>query len=419
MIYTVLAALLLAAAVFWIMPAVLRYTANNYAADNAAGGTVARVVLETAPSPSSSPSATPGVERIAQAQTPEPAQAEAADAQTTAASLSAAPTQEPQEIGELEEENIAAGALDSVVSIVGVRKQEDDLAAALGLYNEKYETFRSTGILFSADGYIVTQGGSASADAKYIYVELAGGKRVLAERVGEDKLTGVLVLKVEQGALPEEAYLPADLNESAGLVMGDSLGIVADPSGNALSPVFYQGAVNAPDAYFNFDGEDFRLVSTDVAYEASMAGAPAISAAGEIVGVVCDAGAWADGEDSGNAAILPLESVVPVVERLIAEEEIARPGVGVALLYVGEETARQYEAKEGLYVSKVYENSAAERYGLREGDIIVAIDGEPCKTTECLFAACSEKQPGDKLALTIWRGGRERELGITLMGYNL
>ncbi len=59
-------------------------------------------------------------------------------------------------------------------------------------------------------------------------------------------------------------------------------------------------------------------------------------------------------------------------------------------------------------MSKVYENSAAERYGLREGDIIVAIDGEPCKTTECLFAACSEKQPGTSWRLPFGAGaGRE------------
>ncbi|MGI6168515.1 MAG: S1C family serine protease [Christensenellales bacterium] len=420
-IYTILSALLLAAAVFWILPAVLSASARSGAVEAEPSKAVARIALETMPSPSMLPEET--VEVFSQGQIDyEAACGDFYAEQDLLSSAAKDDTQqaEREEGGSLLREGAMADALNSVVSVVGVSRQDKaGLAAELGLFDHRNEVSRGTGLVLNADGYILTQSAAVSG-AKHVYVELAGGYRAKSSVVGSDHVTGVVVLKLEPDALDEGIFMPAEVNLEATAAMGDRIIAVADPCRATLSPVIYQGVVSGPDTYLNYDGQDISLCLTDIPYKSGLAGAPALNSAGEIFGLLRASGEWPGvGEDaSDQASAVPVDVALSVAERLIADGQVQWPGIGVALRYIDERLADEYEVARGLYVSEVYAGSAAKKYGLRIGDIIIADEEHLGMTTESLAVACEEMEVGDRLHLKIWRNGRERDVEIRLMDLN-
>jgi S1-C subfamily serine protease len=108
-----------------------------------------------------------------------------------------------------------------------------------------------------------------------------------------------------------------------------------------------------------------------------------------------------------------------VVDALIHDGEVrGRTALGITVGAIPEDAAAHYELPDGLYVSAVSKNSDAEDQGVKPGDIITAMNGEPLWSTDQIYEAKNALKVGDTINFTFWRNGKSFDLDIALVDYN-
>jgi putative serine protease PepD len=277
-----------------------------------------------------------------------------------------------------------------------------------------------SGWVYDGQGHIVTNNHvvASAADGGEITVVLANGKQLEGRIVGRDASYDLAVVKVDGADLE-----PLSLGRSADVVVGDQVVAVGAPLG--LDSTVTSGIVSALDRPVT-PGEDddqsfINAIQTDAAINPGNSGGPLLDMGGRVIGVNT-AIARAPGSDlgqGGNIGVgfaIPSDQVRTTVQQLIETGRAVHPVIGVYLdpSYEGEGVRIADEGPNGQ--PAVNPGGPADAAGLRAGDVVVAFEGKPVSEQGELVVAIRARTVGDRVTLTIRRGGTERDVTMVLEG---
>ncbi len=275
-----------------------------------------------------------------------------------------------------------------------------------------------SGIILTEDGYIVTCAHVISG-GKSVYVCLQDGTEYSAQVVGKDTQTDIAILKIDAKDLPS-----ATLGNSASAVVGEKVYAVGNPLGEFICSVS-TGIISGLNRTLDLDDLNLTLIQTDAAVNPGNSGGGLFNAKGELIGVV-NAKTGSVGVEGLGFAI-PIDSVKTIIADLMDLGYVSgRPYLGVNLqdVYVRSSNSNGvfgdlsgyfgYGYTTHTQISTVEDGSAAKKAGLKEGDIILAIDDKEVSSASSLTSMLYEYKIGDVVKLTILRDDESKEVKVTL-----
>ncbi len=275
-----------------------------------------------------------------------------------------------------------------------------------------------SGFIYHEDGYILTNR-HVVEEADELIVELMDGREFPGTVYGIDSLTDLAIVTIDAQDLPA-----APLGSSARLEPGQLAIAIGNPLGNFRNTVT-TGVVSGLGRRIQASGPSQtssdqlnNLIQTDAAINPGNSGGPLVNSAGQVIGV--NTAVSTDAQGIGFS--IPIDVARPIMQQALAGEEIARPWIGVYYQAISPAVAEELglPVEYGALVqasgsqSAVIPGSPAEEAGLREGDIIVAIDGEQIGADADLSLLILEHSPGDTITLRVLRDNSASEVEVTL-----
>ena len=275
-------------------------------------------------------------------------------------------------------------------------------------------TGAGTGFVITEDGYIVTCYHVIDG-ATDIAVTFPDSTSYAATLVGGDADNDVAVLKIDASGLT-----PVVLGDSAQLEVGDTVTAIGNALGT-LANTTTTGVVSALDRAITMsDGSVINVLQTDCTINSGNSGGPLFNQYGEVIGIV-NAKYSSSGYSSGTATIegigfaIPYADVSGKIADLMQYGYITgKPSLGITVSTVSALDAQRYNMVVGAYVNSVNSGSCAETAGLKQGDIITAVNGEEITNYEELVNAKNKMSAGDQMTLDVWRDGETTTLTVTL-----
>ena len=265
-----------------------------------------------------------------------------------------------------------------------------------------------SGFLVSADGYIVTNNHVvADADVIRVTLDQSNGKSepVTAKLVGADEETDLALLKIEtKKALPFLSF-----GNSDELKVGEWLLAIGNPFG--LDHTVTAGILSAKNRNIHAGPFD-NFLQTDASINPGNSGGPLLNMAGQVIGI--NTAILASGQGLGFA--IPSNMAAKIIDQIKSGKKISRGWIGVGIQDVEENTAKALGLKDakGALVGNVMEGEPASKAGMKDGDIIVAVDSKPIDDAAALLRVIAEKAPASKTVITVWRDGKTTDLTVTL-----
>ncbi len=297
----------------------------------------------------------------------------------------------------------------AVVGVVGYVK------ANTGMYQVASQ---GSGVVFTADGYIVTNRHvikNETTDQNFEKVEVirTTGETYVAQVVGSDKETDLAVLKVEGSGMTTVSF-----GDSDQLKVGDQAFVIGNPSGLEYAGSLAGGYISAVnrEVYMQSIGAKVELIQTDAAINPGNSGGALVNEYGQLVGITS---AKLVGEDyEGMGFAIPINNAKPIIESLINNGYVAgRVQIGLTYSPVSKTLADLNGIPQGLRVVSINEDSDALAKGLQVGDIIYKMDGTEVYDTPEVKKALQNKKPGDTIVLSVYRVGldeKAQKLEITV-----
>jgi serine protease Do len=271
-----------------------------------------------------------------------------------------------------------------------------------------------SGVIFSADGYILTNN-HVIEGAEALYIVLADGSELPVTLVGADQFSDLAVLKAEGRTMPAVATL----GNSDELKPGETVIAIGSPLGDFKNTVTV-GVISATGRTLD-TGNGYLmegLLQTDAAINRGNSGGPLVNLAGQVIGIntlIVRTGNSGDVVEGLGFAI-PSSTAQAVANQLITQGKVARPYLGVRWQAVTPRLAQLYglPVQWGIYVSQVLTNSPAEQGGVQIGDIITQIGGIPLDGDHPYANVLFSFAPGDTVKLSVTRDQQSIELTVTL-----
>lgn len=269
-----------------------------------------------------------------------------------------------------------------------------------------------SGVIISADGYIVTNN-HVVADADELTVTLNDNKEYSARIIGTDKASDLALIKIDGKNLPAITIANSD-----DIKVGEWVLAVGNPFN--LTNTVTAGIVSAKARSLYQNGVE-SFIQTDAAINPGNSGGALVNTRGELIGI--NAMLYSQtGSFSGYGFAIPTSIMNKVVADLKQYGTVQRALIGIQ----GQDVKNYVDAKkdkgedidlgtmEGIYVAKMTEESAAEEAGMKEGDVITAIDGKPVNKMAELQEVLAKKRPGDKVTVTYLRDKKKATKTVTL-----
>lgn len=295
----------------------------------------------------------------------------------------------------------------NVNAVVAISNQ----SVSTNIFGQVSQTASSgSGFIISDDGYVVSNYHVVEGASK-LTVILASGTEYDAELVGYDASNDVSVLKIDSKNLP---YVK--IGDSDALVVGDRVAAIGNPLGELTSSMTV-GYVSAKDRNVNTDGTVLNMLQTDAAINSGNSGGPLFNMYGEVVGITT---AKYSGTSNSGATIegigfaIPINDVSGMIQDIISQGYVSGGYLGVGVEDVSSEDARKYGMPYGALITQVNPDSAAERSGLQEHDIIIKLGNRNVDSVNALTRALRDYEAGDEVNITVYRSGSEVELKVTL-----
>ena len=267
-----------------------------------------------------------------------------------------------------------------------------------------------SGVILSNDGYIVTNN-HVIEDANEIEVVLNDKRTFTAKLIGTDPNTDLALLKIEATALPT-----IEIGNSDDLRVGEWVLAVGNPFN--LTSTVTAGIVSAKARSINILNSDMKIesfIQTDAAVNPGNSGGALVNTQGQLVGINT-AIASQTGSYAGYAFAIPTAIMQKVVADLRQFGTVQRALLGIRMLDITQQVKDQLslESMEGVYVGEVISGSAADKAGMKAGDVIVQVDGRPINASSQLQEQIGRKNPGDQITILVRRGQRSLTLQVTL-----
>ena len=279
-------------------------------------------------------------------------------------------------------------------------------------------TAQGSGVIISEDGYILTNNHVVnSSTSSSSFYELGEASKITvqlynddteceAEIVGTDEQTDLAVIKIDKDGLTA-----AELGDSDSVQVGEFCMAIGNPLGLGITVT--DGIVSAVNrTVTDEDGNSYEAIQTNAAINSGNSGGALVNSQGQVIGINT-LKVSGDGVEGVGFAI-PINSTKDIYEQLIQYNKVKRPYLGIGGIEVDEETARANNLTVGIYVKTLETFSAAEKAGVRVGDVIIKADGQDIKTMDELNEIKNQKEIGDTMTLTIWRNGETQDIEVTL-----
>ena len=274
-----------------------------------------------------------------------------------------------------------------------------------------------SGVIISADGYILTNNHVVNSTSSSSFYELGKATKITvklynddteyeAKIVGTDEQTDLAVIKIEKDGLTA-----AELGDSDTVQVGEFCMAIGNPLG--LGTTVTDGIVSAVNREVtDEDNNSYTAIQTNAAINSGNSGGALVNSKGQVIGINT-LKVSGDGVEGVGFAI-PINSTKDIYQQLIEYNKVKRPYLGIGGINVDEDLARVNNLTVGIYVKTLDTFSAAEKAGIKVGDVITKVDGKDVKTVDELNEIKNEKKIGDKITLTIWRDGKTQDIEVTL-----
>ncbi len=269
-----------------------------------------------------------------------------------------------------------------------------------------------SGVIISGDGYIITNY-HVIEDASRVEAILPNNQRFYAKVIGTDPSTDLALLKVKSRNLPFVPYGRSDdVNPGAWVL---AVGNPFDLNSTVTAGIVSAKARNIGILRDRNNLQVESFIQTDAAVNPGNSGGALVNLAGELIGIN-SAIATNTGTYAGYSFAIPIDLVRKVVEDLKEFGSVQRGLLGVRIRDVDAELAEQQELTvvQGVFITDVNAESAAEQAGISAGDVITHIDGHPVPTVSELQERVARHRPGDEVRVTYIRAGSTRDLQLTL-----
>lgn len=304
-------------------------------------------------------------------------------------------------------------------SIVGIQIEYNvtSMFSMFGGSQTSTATATGSGIIISEDGYILTNNHVVSSSESESYYQVSEATKITvklfddeteyeAKIVGTDEETDLAVIKIDKTGLTK-----AEFADSDSIKVGEFAMAVGSPLG--LQSSITCGVVSAVNREVtDSDGKTYTLIQTDAAINAGNSGGALVNSEGKVIGVNTLKLTGEDVEGMGFA--IPINSTTDITSQLIQYSKVRRPYIGITGMDLDAKTASANNLVEGIYVKDVETFSAAEKGGLKIGDVIIEADGKSVKTMDELNEIKNSHNIGDEMKIKVNRDGEEKELTITL-----
>jgi S1-C subfamily serine protease len=291
------------------------------------------------------------------------------------------------------------------------------------LFLEGVSEGSGSGCVLDTRGHILTNF-HVIEDARTANVTLYNGKTYEASLVGADPINDLVVLKIKA---PKEFLHPVELGDSKRLRVGMRVFAIGNPFG--LERTMTTGIISSLNRSLKIHGNRTirSIIQIDAAVNPGNSGGPLLDTHGRVIGINT-AIATRTGQSAGVGFAIPASLIARVTPQLVKHGRVIRPEVGIR---------RVYETENGLLIASLNPNGPAAQAGLRgpgvtrtrrgifvieridrsAADLITAVDGKSVKTADDFLEQIESRKPGDRVTLTIVRGGKTESVRVTLGGH--
>jgi serine protease Do len=317
---------------------------------------------------------------------------------------------------------VAKNVTPEVVQITVVAKTDNPHQGNNFFFNPfqdmpKEEEGSGSGIIISADGYIVTNNHVVNK-ATSVKVGLSDNRSYTAKVIGTDPLTDIAVIKINAHDLPV-AYLGDSDSLKVGqwvMAIGNPLALTSTVTAGIVSALG-RGQLGLINDRNNKDGrygvEDF--IQTDAVINPGNSGGALVDLSGAVVGVNA-AIATSTGSYIGYGFAIPINLVKSVTKELIAYGKVTRGYIGVQITPVDDATAKAIglDKPHGVMIQELVPGGAASKEDIKPGDVILKVDGREVNQANELQSYVATKSAGASVNLKIFRNGKELDRKVTL-----
>jgi serine protease Do len=269
-----------------------------------------------------------------------------------------------------------------------------------------------SGFIVSKDGYVLTNahvvaGEDGDAALSEVTVTLIDKREFKAKVVGIDRRTDVALLKLDASGLPAVKIGNPDQSR-----VGEWVVAMGSPFGfdnTVTAGIISAKARRLPDETY------VPFIQTDVAINPGNSGGPLFNLAGEVIGINSQIYSRSGGF-MGISFAIPIDVAMNIKDQLVSHGRVQRGRLGIAIQGVDKDLAQSFGLTDarGALVASVEPGSAADKAGLKAGDVVLAVDGRRIEDSAELPRVIGEKRPGSGVRLELWRDGRSREVNATL-----
>lgn len=321
-----------------------------------------------------------------------------------------------QQISLLDYSDTAVGVANKVLpSIVGINVTYS--VNSIFYAGQGTAQAQGSGVIISEDGYILTNNHVVNSASTSSYYELGKASKITvtlyndnteyeAEIVGTDEQTDLAVIKINKDGLTA-----AELGDSDSVQVGEFCMAIGNNLG--LGTTVTDGIVSAVNrTVTDEDGNSYTAIQTNAAINSGNSGGALVNSQGQVIGINT-LKVSGDGVEGVGFAI-PINSTKDIYSQLIEFNKVKRPYLGIGGIDVTEDMAKEYNLTVGVYVKTLENFGAAERAGIKVGDVITKVDGQEIKNMDELNEIKNKKEICDKIKLTVWRNGETLDIDVTL-----
>jgi len=303
-------------------------------------------------------------------------------------------------------------------SVVGIKTQ----MTGYSFFGPSVYEGVGSGFVLTESGYIVTNH-HVIENASAIKVILENGNEYEAKLIGSDEPSDLAVLKIE----PTETLIPVVIGDSDKVVAGDSVIAIGCPSGIELSGTATSGMISKAKRTLSITDDYGRFVKTlyviqiDAPINPGNSGGPLLNDRGEVIGI--NTLKLSSGYE-GIGFALPINGVIDIVEQLCEEGVVTSRGessyvkgkaaLGITYDEITEYEAKNYQVPQGVIVILATRGGAAQKYGIKSGDIIIGYNGDKIVVADDLISALNASAPGDEVIITVWRDDSAQDITVVL-----
>ncbi len=264
-----------------------------------------------------------------------------------------------------------------------------------------------SGFFISPDGEILTNN-HVVANATELEIETTKGDRYSVKVVGRDPATDIAVIRIKK---PDRTFPALKLGDSDAARQGEWVMAVGNPLN--MPHTVTVGVVSAKGRVLGISDTSFEnFIQTDAAINPGNSGGPLVNLRGEVIGI--NTAISAQGQNIGFA--VPINTAKLILPQLEKNGKVVRGYLGVTIRNINDEIQKAFglHSREGALVEEVLPGHAADKAGLKHGDVIVGINGHPVTNTRVLIDRVSATPPGKTVRLKVLRNGKTLDIRVKL-----